>query len=232
MTREDKFEKMAIPVANGSYIFVEAQAIEYLISNKDSKGLTTDIYTEDGKKITGYRNIGFFEDLLKNEKFIRVNHQEIVNPLKIEKYEKGVLILKSGKGFEIARRKSEAILKYLRHTHNDEEDTVVAKGFLVIEGKKKQTLPVMSGKQLVGRKSSSKPCDIMIDTEDKTVSRNHFFIVAKEDSKGDYEFNIYIVEPKNKTTVDKKQLEVNIGYSLKDGAVIKVGETVIVFKTA
>lgn len=99
-----------------------------------------------------------------------------------------------------------------------------------------QTFEIKSGKYTVGRKSNSRPCDIMIETGDMTMSRNHFTIEAVEKdgfltcwlSDQNSSNNTYI----NSNFLKDKKTELKNAdeYFLGDGDVIQAGQTKIVFK--
>lgn len=105
-------------------------------------------------------------------------------------------------------------------------------GWLVVhdEHTAAQTLPLKPGKLLVGRKSASKPCDIMIDTADRYMSRNHFYIDVRERTKGEFEYILYNDAPLNPTFLRQKDIR-NDRHYLKDGDVIQAGATKIIFRT-
>lgn len=99
-----------------------------------------------------------------------------------------------------------------------------------------QTFEIKSGKYTVGRKSDSRPCDIMIETGDMTMSRNHFTIEAVEKdgfltcwlSDKNSSNNTYI----NSNSIKDKKTELKNAeeFFLGDGDVIQAGQTKIVFK--
>jgi len=105
-------------------------------------------------------------------------------------------------------------------------------GWLIVhdEHTAAQTFPLRAGKQLVGRKSASKPCDIMIDTADMYMSRHHFYIEVRERQKGLFEYIMYNDAPLNPTFLRQKDVKTDRSY-LQDGDVIQAGATKIIFRT-
>lgn len=115
-------------------------------------------------------------------------------------------------------------------------------GWLVVhdENTHTQTYELKEGKQLIGRKSETLPCDIMIETKDTYMSRNHFILTVKRVGTS-YSYLIEDSHATNKTYVDTrrisqferemKQLKPNEQIYIEDGALIQAGHTKIVLKT-
>lgn len=106
-------------------------------------------------------------------------------------------------------------------------------GWLVVhdENTKQQTFSLKKGKQLIGRKSTSKPCEIMIETEDIFMSRNHFYVDVIRGKNGDFSYVLSDCNALNHTFINLKKLASNDEMYLKDGDTIQAGETKIVFKS-
>jgi hypothetical protein len=109
-------------------------------------------------------------------------------------------------------------------------------GWLVVhdENTEAQTHPLKLGKNVVGRLSESKPCDVMIDTEDLRMSRNHSIVEVTIKPNGQYEYLIYDCGSTNGTYINgdtnKKLTEYDLLY-LRDGDTIQMGRTKMVLKT-
>ncbi len=108
-------------------------------------------------------------------------------------------------------------------------------GWLVVhdENTKTQTYNLKKGKNVIGRKSESKPCDIMIVTDDAYMSRNHFAIEIELGVKG-LEYLIYDVTSTNGTFInaDKaNRLNQVDKVLLNDGDTMQAGQTKIVLRT-
>jgi hypothetical protein len=117
-------------------------------------------------------------------------------------------------------------------------------GWLVVhdENAAQQTHPLRIGRQVIGRKSVSRPCDIMIDTEDPFMGRNHCILEVKPSRSGGYEFFLSDVKMTNGTP---EQMSTNGTFVnaqpaalrpkdmvyLKDGDTIQMGKTKVVIKT-
>lgn len=109
-------------------------------------------------------------------------------------------------------------------------------GWLVVhdENTNEQTYPLKLGKNVVGRESESKPCDIMIDTDDMRMSRNHSVIEVGIKPNGQYEYLIYDCGSTNGTYINgdasKKLTQYDMVF-LRDGDTIQMGRTKMVLKT-
>lgn len=97
--------------------------------------------------------------------------------------------------------------------------------WLVVPDKQQQKISI--GKYVVGRKNTTQMTDIMIETEDRTMSRKHFFIEGKLE-KGELKFYISNATNKNPTKLNQKEIKEG-SYELKKGDVICAGKTNIVF---
>ncbi len=117
-------------------------------------------------------------------------------------------------------------------------------GWLVVhdENAAKQTLPLRIGRQVVGRKSVSKPCDVMIETSDPYMGRNHCIIEVKPNRSGGYEFFLTDVKTTNGRPEQMStngtfvnalptQLKPKDVVYLHDGDTIQMGQTKVVLKT-
>jgi hypothetical protein len=228
--RPQQIGRLSIPTAKGFEVR-EIDKIECLESDKH----LTHVYLEDKEVITSIMMLRYFEDELKGHPFERVHNQTLVNLCKIKEYsrQQDLLILCSSKRVSISREKGKKVLKFLKSSLEEEEKTTDMRdkvGSLIVQGgqAQHQILPLKKGLQLVGRKSQLKPCDVMIETEDKVMSRNHFYIDSRENEYGDYESFIFIKEPV-KTLLNQLPLEPGQEYPLTNRSVIRAGETDIVF---
>lgn len=117
-------------------------------------------------------------------------------------------------------------------------------GWLVVhdENAEQQTYPLRIGRQIVGRKSISRPCDIMIETNDPYMGRNHCVLEVKPSRTGSYEYFLSDVKMSsgiaeqmstNGTFVNAQPtaLRPKDMVYLKDGDTIQMGNTKIVIKT-
>ena len=115
-------------------------------------------------------------------------------------------------------------------------------GWLIVhdENTYSQTYDLKEGRNLVGKKSASKPCEVMIDTSDPYLSRNHFVINVFKNG-GRYEFLIEDYGSTNGTFIQLKHLGNNQcqikklakgeQIFLEDGFLIQAGKTKIFLKT-
>ena len=120
---------------------------------------------------------------------------------------------------------------------NDKTEVLLSKpGWLVVhdENAKPQTYELKASKNTIGRLNNSKPCDIMIDTKDSYMSRNHFIIEVEPNAKGGFTYSISDPGSLNGTLINadrSKRLSPNDILYLVDGDVIQAGRTKIVLKT-
>jgi len=106
-------------------------------------------------------------------------------------------------------------------------------GWLVVhdENTPQQTFTLKEGEQIVGRKSVSRPCEIMIETNDDIMSRNHFVVTVKKKSSGEFEYSLKDYASRNYTFLNEVRLKQGDEYILQDGVTIQAGRTKIVFKS-
>lgn len=108
-------------------------------------------------------------------------------------------------------------------------------GWLVVHDEQAatQTYPLRMGAQVIGRKNTTRPCDIQIQTNDLYMSRRHCEIEVKRISATQLQYLLKELEETNGTFVnsDPKPLSPTDLIVLNDGYVIQMGETKVVFKT-
>ena len=114
-------------------------------------------------------------------------------------------------------------------------DEIIEAGWLIVQDKnaKQQSLPLKFGKQTIGRFSSidDKKADIMVDTEDDSMSRKHFIISVENRNAGGYNYCLSDYSSSiNKTYLNEKKLREGDEYILKNGDVIRAGLTNLTFK--
>ena len=214
-------------------------------------GNYTDIHLTNSPKVTSTKNLGYFENELLHEPFLRIHHSHIVNLKKVASYlraENGYVVLETGKKLSVSRSKREEVLdifstpsaKHVKKSVSHEEtkmmlDTTKEVGWLVVHDEKtsQQTLSLKQGKQIVGRTSeeADKKADLMIDTEDVYMSRKHFIINVEQNASGGFDYYLSDNSAKNKTFLKTKELNKGDEFTLQDGDIIQAGQTNIVFKT-
>lgn len=125
-------------------------------------------------------------------------------------------------------------------TAGQRSDDIV--GWIVVhdENTHTQTYELKLGRQVIGRKSTTKPCDIMIDTNDSYMSRNHF-VISISQRGGRYSYLIEDYQATNSTYIDTRRLSeyeremkrLGVGEQvyIEDGSLIQAGRTKIVLKT-
>jgi len=135
------------------------------------------------------------------------------------------------------------IAKIKKSANNSDEKTTIntvnnlanAMGWIVVhdENTKQQTYTLKKGVNIVGRKSVSKPCDILIETDDTYMSRNHLAIEISQGTKG-LEYLVYDVTSTNGTFINgnkDKKLNQMDRVLLQDGDTIQAGRTKMVLRT-
>ena len=114
------------------------------------------------------------------------------------------------------------------------QETEKALAWLVVhdENVKHQTYSLNKGRQVVGKKSISKPCKIMIECEDPYMSRNHCEIEVR-DQNGRVEVLLSDKGSLNGTWINAKE-NVKLGKTekvyLQDNDMLQLGMTKIVLK--
>jgi two-component system LytT family response regulator len=107
-------DKRRIAIADGhSYVYEDVANIVRL----RAQGRYTEVYTLQGKKYTITRNLGEFDKMLSQYRFLRVHHSHLVNPEHIISYEKhdgGFLLMKDKSSVEVSRKNREALITFLK----------------------------------------------------------------------------------------------------------------------
>ncbi|MBK9106832.1 MAG: response regulator transcription factor [Saprospiraceae bacterium] len=108
LAKTDHYQ-LALPSSDGLN-FIQIQDILYLKSDRQY----TIFYTKTGEKIVTSKNLGEYEDLLKDFNFFRVHHSSLINLNEAKKYlrgEGGSVIMSNGQEIEVSKRKKEKFLK-------------------------------------------------------------------------------------------------------------------------
>lgn len=117
-----------------------------------------------------------------------------------------------------------------------EEPIPAIVGWLVVhdENTRPQTYLLKYGKNIVGRKSDAKPCDVMIESEDGYMSRNHCVVEVQRNRAGVYEYVLSEVGSTNGTFINadaEKRMKPGDEIYLADGDTVQIGRTKVVLKT-
>ncbi len=95
-----------------------------------------------------------------------------------------------------------------------------------------QTLPLRLGLQTIGRASASKPCEVMIKTQDRYMSRHHLVIEVVKTKEGIYKYWLSEhADCTNPTFVNTYPLKRGTTLEILDGATLQLGKTKVVLKT-
>ena len=143
--------------------------------------------------------------------------------------------------FKCPKCKHDIPLSFLeknREQRADEQDTVIFQpsksggGKLTVfdsEYAREQIFHLREGRYIVGRKAAVSNANIRIETTDKLVSRNHFRIEVRKDSKGGLIHCLSDNQSKNKTMYNGKFLEENEEVVLRNNDEIRIGNTLMRF---
>ncbi len=105
-------KRLAIATGNG-YTFVDVKEIIRLESHSNY----THFYFVGGQRIVSSHTLGYYEELLPEEKFCRIHNSYIVNTGFIERYSKegvgGTIIMKDGTELSVSQRRKEIVFRLL-----------------------------------------------------------------------------------------------------------------------
>jgi pSer/pThr/pTyr-binding forkhead associated (FHA) protein len=107
-------------------------------------------------------------------------------------------------------------------------------GWLVVhdENAHSQIFPLKVGINIVGRKSPSKPCEVMIDTQDSFMSRNHCQVEVLQRGNG-YLYVIKDLGSQNGVFINadrNSRLKKDDEVYLQNGDTVQIGRTKVVLK--
>jgi predicted Zn finger-like uncharacterized protein len=94
-----------------------------------------------------------------------------------------------------------------------------------------QTIQLMEGVNIIGRKSSVQKSPTAIETTDKLMSRSHIGIeIRKDANKDDFIYYLYDNKSTNRTLYNNKYIEPGEVVTLKHNDEIQIGQTRLIFK--
>lgn len=104
--------KLAIATGNG-YLFSDLKEIVRM----ESQGNYTNFYFASGKKLVSAHTLGYYEELLPPDIFMRIHHSHIINTSYVARYSKegigGTIFLTDGTSLGVSQRKKEFVIKKL-----------------------------------------------------------------------------------------------------------------------
>ncbi|MGP1550011.1 MAG: LytR/AlgR family response regulator transcription factor [Prevotella fusca] len=112
LIKHRKFQKMCISTFEGFELIFISDII-YL----EADGAYTYLYMENGTRITATKNLGFYEEELCDEPFLRIHQSFIVNINKVKQYLKvdnGYVIMSSGKPIKVSRSKKDELMEFFK----------------------------------------------------------------------------------------------------------------------
>jgi two-component system LytT family response regulator len=107
-----RMENLPIPTLKG-YELVDINKIFFL----QAASSFTDFYFENNTTIRSSKELGFYEDALKHEAFIRVHNSSMVNLNKVARYVKaddGYLVLTNKQVVGVSRARKQALLNIFK----------------------------------------------------------------------------------------------------------------------
>ena len=116
--KHSKFHKICIPTLQG-FELISVNEIMYL----QADGAYTYFFMESGKRITSTKNLGFYEEELKEEPFLRIHQTFMVNINRVKQYLKadnGYVIMTTGKAIRVSRSKKDELLAFFKMGYSSE----------------------------------------------------------------------------------------------------------------
>ena len=104
-----KFDKLCIPTMEG-FNLIDVNTIVYL----QSDNAYTHLYLEN-EKIISTKNLGYYEDELAEEPFLRVHNSYMVNMRKVKKYirgDDGFVVLENKKIIKVSRGRKDELYDF------------------------------------------------------------------------------------------------------------------------
>ncbi|MBS1776888.1 MAG: LytTR family transcriptional regulator [Bacteroidetes bacterium] len=126
--KRQKLHKLPIPTLEG-YELLDAIDILYLKANVNY----TTLYLNDKTKITSSKNLGFYEDELAEEPFLRIHNSTIVNLTKVKSYirgDDGWVIMQDGETLKVSKTKKDELLIFFqsrKQNNNSIKDSIAEK---------------------------------------------------------------------------------------------------------
>ncbi|HXC03193.1 MAG TPA: LytTR family DNA-binding domain-containing protein, partial [Bacteroidia bacterium] len=109
--QEKKIQKLPIPSLDG-IAYIDTDKIIRISADSNY----SQIYLENGKKLTSSRTLKEYEQILQESSFFRVHSAHLVNLKYVDRYlrgEGGNLVMSDGMVIEISRQKKKALLERL-----------------------------------------------------------------------------------------------------------------------
>ncbi len=118
MQRQSKgIEKIALPVLDG-FIYVESADI----IRCEAEGSYTHFYFANRPRLLVCRMLGYYEELLQSQGFIRVHHHHLINIAHVQQYHKGrggVITMSDKSDVGVSQRRKDDFLKIMEYNRRD-----------------------------------------------------------------------------------------------------------------
>lgn len=105
-----QFQKISIPTQRG-FELISLSEILYL----EADNSYTTFYLDGGAKYIATKNIGYYEEELQEDPFLRIHQSYMVNINKVKRYIKadnGYVVLTTGKPIRVSRSKKEELVEF------------------------------------------------------------------------------------------------------------------------
>ena len=111
--KKQKLNKLSVPIITG-YLLIDYDTILYLEANNTY----TTFHLTDDLMLTASKNLGYFEEKLIKEPFIRTHHSFIVNLTKVKEFknisDRGEVILTNKQSIPVSRNRKDMLLRLLK----------------------------------------------------------------------------------------------------------------------
>lgn len=104
--------KIALPTLEG-LVYVHTMDIVRLQADDNY----TSLYFKGGKKMLVSHTLAYFEEALKEQGFVRIHHQHLINLQHVEKYIRGrggYIIMSDGTSLQVSQRKKDEFLRIIK----------------------------------------------------------------------------------------------------------------------
>jgi two-component system LytT family response regulator len=108
----NKNARLVVPDRNGLIIIEIADIIRL-----QSDGAYTELFITNGKSHLVSKNIGYYENSLMDQGFLRIHNKHLINISQIKNYQRkdgGSIIMKDDSSVEVSRRKKQLLLNSLK----------------------------------------------------------------------------------------------------------------------
>ena len=112
LTNMNNFTKVGLPTANG----VKFVKVEDIV-RCEADGPYTQVFMNNCERLVVSKNLKIYEELLADNKFLRVHKSHLININYIDKYingDGGSVVMSDGSTVEVSRRKKDELLAMMK----------------------------------------------------------------------------------------------------------------------